>query len=123
VLGVQAQDLRAVLGVQAQDIRAAGLAARARAPGARPADLAAAGLVRTGTVRGAAHLVAADDLPWIAALAGPRNRRRCDARIEGSGRRRRVAFDWFGDRPSEAALAAEIEAAGAWLGIDLERAS
>jgi len=70
---------RAVLGIQAQDLRAAGLAARARVPGARPESLAAAGLIRTWTVRGTVHLVAADDLPWIDALTGPRNRRRFGA--------------------------------------------
>ena len=70
---------RAVLGIQAQDIRAAGLAVRARVPGAGPESLAAASLIRTWTVRGTVHLVAADDLPWIDALTGPRNRRRFDA--------------------------------------------
>ncbi|HET6832009.1 MAG TPA: winged helix DNA-binding domain-containing protein [Solirubrobacterales bacterium] len=70
---------RAVLGIQAQDIRAAGLAIRARAPTATRDDLATAGLVRTWTVRGTAHLLAADDLPWLDSLTGPRNRRRCDA--------------------------------------------
>lgn len=74
-----AEAARAVLGVQAQDLRATGLAIRARVPGAGPADLADAGLVRTWTVRGTVHLLAADDLPWIDALTGPRNRRRFDA--------------------------------------------
>ena len=73
---------RAVLGIQAQDLRAAGLAIRARVPDCAPADLAGAGLVRTWTVRGTAHLLAADDLPWIDALTGPRNRRRFDALME-----------------------------------------
>lgn len=44
-------------------------------------------------------------------------------RIEGSGGRRRITFEWFGDHPPESALAAEIEAVGAWLGFDLEPAS
>lgn len=70
---------RAVLGIQAQDLRAAGLAVRVRVPGAVPSDLASTELVRTWTVRGTAHLLAADDLPWIDALTGPRNRRRFDA--------------------------------------------
>jgi hypothetical protein len=71
--------VRAVLGVQAQDVRAAGLAIRSRVPGVTRADVDAAPLVRTWTVRGTAHLIAADDLPWIDALTGPRNRRRFDA--------------------------------------------
>jgi hypothetical protein len=70
---------RAVLGIQAQDLRAAGLAIRARVPGATASDLAAADLVRTWTVRGTAHLLAADDLPLFDALTGARNRRRFDA--------------------------------------------
>ena len=71
--------VRAVLGVQAQDVRAAGLAIRSRVPGVTRADVDAAPLVRTWTVRGTAHLIAADDLPWLDALTGPRNRRRFDA--------------------------------------------
>lgn len=74
-----AEAVRAVLGVQAQDVRAAGLAIRSRVPGVTRADVDAAPLVRTWTVRGTAHLIAADDLPWIDALTGPRNRRRFDA--------------------------------------------
>ncbi|MFN8113984.1 MAG: winged helix DNA-binding domain-containing protein [Solirubrobacterales bacterium] len=70
---------RAVLGIQAQDLRAAGLAVRVRAADAVPSDLIGPELVRTWTVRGTAHLLAADDLPWIDALTGPRNRRRFDA--------------------------------------------
>jgi len=70
---------RAVLGIQAQDLRAAGLAIRARVPGADPAAIGRADLIRTWTARGTAHLIAADDLPWIDALTGPRNRRRFDA--------------------------------------------
>jgi len=70
--------VRAVLGVQAQDVRAAGLAIRSRVPGVARADVDAAPLVRTWTVRGTAHLIAADDLPWLDSLTGPRNRRRFD---------------------------------------------
>lgn len=70
---------RAVLGIQAQDLRAAGLAIRARVPTAVPTAIAEAELVRTWTVRGTVHLLAADDLPWLDALTGPRNRRRFDA--------------------------------------------
>lgn len=69
---------RMVIGVQAQDVRAAGLAIRSRVPGVTRGDIEAAPLVRTWTVRGTAHLLAADDLPWLDALTGPRNRRRFD---------------------------------------------
>jgi hypothetical protein len=74
-----AEAASSVLGIQAQDARAAGLAIRARVPTASRDDVAAADLVRTWTVRGTVHLLAADDLPWLDALTGPRNRRRCDA--------------------------------------------
>ena len=74
-----AEAVRAVLGVQAQDVRAAGLAIRSRVPGVTRRDVDAAPLVRTWTVRGTAHLIAADDLPWIDALTRPRNQRRFDA--------------------------------------------
>ena len=96
---------RAVLGIQAQDLRAAGLAVRARVPGATPSDLAAAGLVRTWTVRGTAHLLAADDLPLIDALTGPRNRRRFDAlmkkrsNLEIAEKIRPVALELIADGP------------------------
>ena len=67
------------LGVQAQDVRAAGLAIRSRVADVTREQIDAAPLVRTWTVRGTAHLIAADDLPWIDALTGPRNQRRFDA--------------------------------------------
>ena len=54
-------------------------------PAARRPILAAAGLVRTWTVRGTVHLLAADDLPLIDALTGPRNRRRFDALMNKRG--------------------------------------
>ena len=44
-------------------------------------------------------------------------------KLEGSGARRRIRFDWFGDRPPAAALEAEIAAVGTWLGLELEPAS
>lgn len=67
----------AVLGIQAQDVRAAGLALRSRVPGVdRAAIDADRGLVRTWTVRGTVHLIAATDLPWMHSLTGPRNARR-----------------------------------------------
>ena len=76
---IPAAAVRAVLGVQAQDVRAAGLAIRSRVADVTREQIDAAPLVRTWTVRGTAHLIAADDLPWIDALTGPRNRRRFDA--------------------------------------------
>jgi hypothetical protein len=110
---------RAVLGIQAQDLRAAGLAVRARVPGARPDSLAAAGLIRTWTVRGTVHLVAADDLPWIDALTGPRNRRRFDALMAKRGNTataeaiRPAALEIPADGPmTRAALIERLDAAG-----------
>jgi DNA glycosylase AlkZ-like len=44
-------------------------------------------------------------------------------KLEGSGARRRVAFDWFGEKPPTAALAAELRAVGEWLGLELQPAS
>lgn len=110
---------RAVLGIQAQDLRAAGLAVRARVPGARPDSLAAAGLIRTWTVRGTVHLVAADDLPWIDALTGPRNRRRFDALMAKRGNTataeaiRPAALEILADGPmTRAELIERLDAAG-----------
>ncbi len=75
---------RAVVGVQAQDVRAAALALRSRVPGLHRADVAASRLVRTWTVRGTVHLHEPDDLPWLDAVLGPRNR----AHFEEAMRRR-----------------------------------
>ncbi len=77
-----------MLGVQAQDVRAAALALRSRAPGLERAELDAGGLVRTWTVRGTVHLLDVDDLGWMHALTGPRNRRTFDQIM-----RRRGALD------------------------------
>lgn len=114
-----AEVARAVLGIQAQDLRAAGLSIRARAPGVAPAGLAAADLVRTWTVRGTAHLLAADDLPWIDALTGPRNRRRFDAlmrkrsNLETALAIRPAALEILAAGPlSRAALIERLDAAG-----------
>lgn len=114
-----AEVARAVLGIQAQDLRAAGLSIRARAPGTTPAALAAADLVRTWTVRGTAHLLAADDLPWIDALTGPRNRRRFDAlmrkrsNLETALAIRPAALEILAAGPlSRAALIERLDAAG-----------
>ncbi len=76
---------RAVIGVQAQDLRAAALALRSRVPGLTRGTLRAAALVRTWTVRGTVHLIAASDLPWLHALLAERNARAFDARFERFG--------------------------------------
>jgi len=77
---------RAVVGIQAQDLRAMGLALRSRVPGLeRAAIIEHPELVRTWTVRGTVHLVAADDLPWLHALTGPRNARRFELLIAKRG--------------------------------------
>lgn len=68
---------RAVLGIQAQDVRAAALAMRSRVPGVERAAVdSSPDLIRTWTVRGTVHLIAADDLPWLHTLTGPRNLKR-----------------------------------------------
>jgi hypothetical protein len=51
----------AVIGVQAQDLRAAALALRSRVPGLTRSAVRAAPLLRTWTVRGTVHLIAASD--------------------------------------------------------------
>jgi len=75
----------AVIGVQAQDLRAAGLALRSRVPGLTRAAVRAAPLVRTWTVRGTVHLIAASDRPWLHALLAERNARTFGARFERFG--------------------------------------
>lgn len=74
-----------MIGIQAQDVRAAGLALRSRVPGIERRTIDESGLLRTWTVRGTVHLIAADDLPWLDALMGPRNRRRFDALMAKRG--------------------------------------
>ncbi|MGZ4250606.1 MAG: DNA glycosylase AlkZ-like family protein [Solirubrobacteraceae bacterium] len=76
---------RAVIGVQAQDLRAAGLALRSRVPGLTRADVRAAPLLRTWTVRGTVHLIATSDRPWLNALVAERNARTFGARFERFG--------------------------------------
>jgi hypothetical protein len=56
---------RAVIGIQAQDLRAAALALRSRVPGLTRGAVRAAPLLRTWTVRGTVHLIAASDRPWL----------------------------------------------------------
>lgn len=75
----------AVIGVQAQDLRAAGLALRSRVPGLTRAAVRAAPLLRTWTVRGTVHLIAACDRPWLHALFGARNARMFARRFERFG--------------------------------------
>ena len=71
----------AVIGVQAQDLRAAALALRSRVPGLTRSAVRAAPLLRTWTVRGTVHLIAASDRPWLHALFARRN-----ARVFSQGR-------------------------------------
>src|SRR5271155_728169 len=66
---------RAVIGVQAQNLRAAQLALRSRVPGLTRGAVSAAPLLRTWTVRGTVHLIAAYDRPWLHALLAERNAR------------------------------------------------
>lgn len=65
-----------MVGIQAQDLRAMGLALRSRVPGLeRAALLGRSDLIRTWTVRGTVHLIAAADLPLLQTAIGARNRR------------------------------------------------
>ena len=75
----------AVIGVQAQDLRAAALALRSRVPGLTRGAVRAAPLLRTWTVRGTVHLIAASDRPWLHALLAERNARMFGARFERFG--------------------------------------
>ena len=75
----------AVIGVQAQDLRAAELALRSRVPGLTRGAVRAAPLLRTWTVRGTVHLIAASDRPWLHALLADRNARKFGARFERFG--------------------------------------
>lgn len=75
----------AVIGVQAQDLRAAALALRSRVPGLTRGAIRDAPLVRTWTVRGTVHLIAASDRPWLHALLAERNARVFGARFERFG--------------------------------------
>jgi len=75
----------AVIGIQAQDLRAAALALRSRVPGLTRGAIGEAALVRTWTVRGTVHLIAASDRPWLHALLAERNARRFGARFERAG--------------------------------------
>ena len=66
----------AAVGLQAQDVGAARLGVRARSTAADEAAVVNAiqherSVVRTWLMRSTVHLVAADDLRWMAALYGP----------------------------------------------------
>lgn len=118
-VGSPAEAARAVLGIQAQDVRAAGLAIRSRVPGVTREQIDAAPLVRTWTARGTVHLLAADDLPWIDALTGPRNRRRFDAlmvkreNLEIAQQIRPAAIEILADGPmTRAALLERLDERG-----------
>ncbi len=99
----------AVIGVQAQDLRAAVLALRSRVPGLTRDAVRAAPLVRTWTVRGTVHLIAASDRPWLHSLLGTRNARRFGARFERFGivaevhAMRRDVVELCADRPRDRA--------------------
>ena len=74
-----------MIGVQAQDLRAADLALRSRVPGLTRGAVRAAPLLRTWTVRGTVHLIAAADRPWLHALLADRNARVFGARFKRFG--------------------------------------
>ncbi|MDQ3648546.1 MAG: winged helix DNA-binding domain-containing protein [Actinomycetota bacterium] len=75
----------AVCGVQAQDVRAGGLALRSRVPHLERADVDAAPLVRTWTVRGTVHLIAEEDRAWLHAVCAPRYGPRFEAMLAKRG--------------------------------------
>jgi hypothetical protein len=75
----------AVIGIQAQDLRAAALALRPRVPGLTQGAVRAVPLLRTWTVRGTVHLIAASDRPWLHALLADRNARMFGARFKRFG--------------------------------------
>jgi hypothetical protein len=105
--------------VQAQDVRAAALALRSRAPGLTRADVAAAPLLRTWTVRGTVHLIAASDRAWLHALCAPRWGPRFEAMLDRRGGLETARgmlsdiVDVLGDAPRDrASLLAELESRG-----------
>lgn len=85
-----------VIGVQAQDLHAARLALRSRVPGLHMSAVDDAGLARTWTARGTAHLVDTADLPWLEAVFGQRNRERLDEQLDKRGGRE-IAFGMVND--------------------------
>ncbi|OLR90673.1 DNA glycosylase AlkZ-like family protein [Actinokineospora bangkokensis] len=83
--------VRRVVGQPARDVFAAALAVRARTAGLVLSDvddaLTSGALVRTWAMRGALHVVAAEDAAWLTALLGPR------ASAELRDRRRALGLD------------------------------
>jgi Winged helix DNA-binding domain len=71
-----ADAVRWMLAMQAQDYAGALWSVGVRAPGSRVADVTAAldegRIVRSWPMRGTLHLTAAEDLPWMLELIGPR---------------------------------------------------
>jgi hypothetical protein len=65
------QVVSTVVGIQAQDLTAAALSIRARHRGVTAADVGAAPLVLTWTLRGTRHLHHRDDVGWLVGLLGP----------------------------------------------------
>ena len=121
----------AAVGLQAQDVGAARLGVRARSTAADEAAVVNAiqherSVVRTWLMRSTVHLVAADDLRWMAALYGPvmeRNHRTrwrnlgiTEAMIETALAHARELLDGRGLTRHE--LAAELTARGLELGGD-----
>lgn len=68
--------VRALLAMQGQDYAGAKWAVGLRVPGSTDASveaqIAAGTIVRSWPLRGTLHLVAAEDLPWLLSLSGPR---------------------------------------------------
>ncbi len=100
-------------------MRAAGLALRSRVPGLTRADVDAAPLVRTWTVRGTVHLIAEEDRPWLHALCAPRWGPRFETMLERRGGLETARgmlpdiVDLLADAPRDrAALLAELAARG-----------
>lgn len=119
--------VRGRVGVQAQEPRAARLALRARIRGLGAAAVEAAlvrerSLVRTWTLRGTLHLVAAEDLAWLLGLLAPGlirggERRRLELGLDAGTSRRGVdALDRM-LRAEGPLTRAEIAARLAALGI------
>ena len=121
----------AAVGLQAQDVGAARLGVRARSTAADEAAVVNAiqherSVVRTWLMRSTVHLVAAEDLRWMAALYGPvmeRNHRTrwrnlgiTEAMIETALAHARELLDGRGLTRHE--LAAELSARGLELGAD-----
>jgi len=109
----------AVCGVQAQDVRAAALALRCRGPGLTRAEAGGSGLVRTWTVRGTVHLIAAGDRPWLHAACARRFLRRSEAQLAERGGLEAarallpVAVEVLAEAPrTRAALMAELAVRG-----------